>query len=123
LFKPNRKEASNALGMQLNNKENIIYAGEKLLQQLQCQNVLITLGSEGMMLFESNGNISSVPTFARKVADVSGAGDTAIATLAAAWAGGADIKEASALANYASGLVVEKPGIVSVEISELINTI
>ncbi len=84
---------------------------------------MITLGSEGMFLFEDNGNISSVPTFARKVADVSGAGDTTIATLCAGWVGGANVKDASALANYAAGLVVEKPGIVSVDINELIEKI
>lgn len=123
LFKPNRKEAANALRMNLKTKDDIITAGKKLLEKIECKNVLITLGSEGMYLFEDNGNIYSVPTFARKVADVSGAGDTTIATLCAGWVGGASVKDASALANYAAGLVVEKPGIVSVDINELIEKI
>jgi rfaE bifunctional protein kinase chain/domain len=123
LMKPNKKEAQNALGLGLKDKEEIINAGKQLLDRLECQNVLITLGSLGMMLFESNGEISSVPTLARHVADVSGAGDTAIAVLAAAYTGGANIKEASSMANYAAGLVCEQPGIVSVEINELLESI
>lgn len=123
LFKPNRKEAQVALENPMKSKENIIDAGNKLLSSLNCDNVLITLGSEGMMLFEKDGTISSVPTYARKVSDVSGAGDTAIATIAATIAGEANLKEASALANYASGIVVEKPGIVSIEIDELLENL
>jgi len=120
LFKPNRKEAQVSLDNPMKSKDDIIEAGKKLLDSLNCENVLITLGSEGMMLFEKDGTISSVPTYARKVSDVSGAGDTAIATIAATIAGSANLKEASALANYASGIVVEKPGIVSIEIEELL---
>lgn len=123
LFKPNRKEAQISLDNPMKSKEDIIEAGNKLLSLLNCDNVLITLGSEGMMLFEKDGTISSVPTYARKVSDVSGAGDTAIATIAATIAGKANLKEASALANYASGIVVEKPGIVSIEIDELLENI
>ena len=123
LMKPNKKEAQNALGLALKDKEEIIFAGKQLLERLDCKNVLITLGSLGMMLFESNGEILSVPTLARHVADVSGAGDTAIAVLAATYAGGANIKEASLMANYAAGLVCEQPGIVSVEIDELLDSI
>ncbi|MBX3043697.1 MAG: D-glycero-beta-D-manno-heptose-7-phosphate kinase [Candidatus Kapabacteria bacterium] len=123
LFKPNRKEAQQALGLPLRNKDEVFDAGKKLLVMLECENVLITLGAEGMMLFESDGSISSVPTKARHVADVSGAGDTAIATLSATISGGANIREASSMANYASGLVCEKPGIVSIKIDELLESI
>lgn len=123
VFKPNRKEAQQALGYNLKNENDIRKAGEILLDKLQCKNVLITLGAEGMMLFENNGTISSVPTKARHIADVSGAGDTAIATLAASIAGGANIREASAIANFASGLVCEKPGIVSITPNELLESI
>ena len=123
VFKPNRKEACNALGYELKNHDNVIRAGKELLERLECDNVLLTLGSDGMMLFESNGNISSVPTRARHVADVSGAGDTAIATLSAAIAGGAGVSEAAAMANYASGAVCERPGIVSIEIDDLLYSV
>ncbi len=123
VFKPNRKEAQQALGMTIKSKEDILIAGKELLRLLECDNVLLTLGAEGMMLFESNGNILSVNTIARHVSDVSGAGDTAIATLSAAISGGANIREAAALANYASGIVCEKPGIVSIQIDELIKSV
>lgn len=93
------------------------------MQRLECKNVLLTLGEQGMMLFENNGNISSVPTRARKVSDVSGAGDTAIAMLASAMAGGATIQQAATLANYAAGIVCEQPGIVSVTPQEIIHAI
>ena len=114
LFKPNRKEARQALGIEIKSKDDIEKAGNMLLQKLEAKNVLLTLGADGMMLFESNGEVSSVATKARHVADVSGAGDTAIATLAACVAGGANIREAAELANYASGAVCEQPGIVSI---------
>jgi rfaE bifunctional protein kinase chain/domain len=123
VFKPNRKEAQQALGLPLKTEDDVIKAGKKLLELLECENVLITLGAQGMMLFEKNGKTSSVMTKARHVADVSGAGDTAIATLAAAMSGGATIREASTMANYASGLVCEKPGIVSIDVKELISSI
>jgi len=123
LFKPNKKEAQNALGISIENKEDVITAGKTLLERLECKNILLTLGSQGMMLFESDGTISSVPTIARQVADVSGAGDTAIATLSVSISGGADIKEAATLSNYASGAVCELPGIVSITKEMIFKTI
>jgi rfaE bifunctional protein kinase chain/domain len=122
-FKPNRKEAQQALGYEFDTNDNILKAGSKLLELLDCDSVLITLGSAGMMLFESDGTISSVPTKARHISDVSGAGDTAIAVIAATYAGGADIKEAATLSNNAAGLVCEKPGIVTISKEELIESI
>lgn len=123
VFKPNRKEAQDALQISMRNDDDIRLAGKLLLEKLDAENILITLGSEGMMLFERNGRISSVPTVAKRVADVSGAGDTAIATIAAAIAGGANIGEAATLANFAAGVVVGEPGIVSVTNHLLINAI
>ncbi len=123
VVKPNKKEASKALGMEIKTEEDVIKTGRELMERLNCSYVLLTLGKDGMMLFENNGDISSVPTRARNVADVSGAGDTAIATLSAAIAGGASIKESAALANYASGSVCESPGIVSITIDNLLYSI
>ncbi|NQW28979.1 MAG: bifunctional hydroxymethylpyrimidine kinase/phosphomethylpyrimidine kinase [Ignavibacteria bacterium] len=123
VFKPNRKEAQDALQISLNTEADVHAAGRMLLDKLEAENVLITLGSEGMMLFERNGRVSSVPTVAKRVADVSGAGDTAIATIAAAISGGATIGEAATLANFAAGVVVAEPGIVSVTSSLLLNAI
>jgi rfaE bifunctional protein kinase chain/domain len=119
LFKPNRKEASSALGRDFKDFDEIKLAGKELLNKLECDNVLLTLGAEGMMLFQKNGDILSVPTHARRIADVSGAGDTAIATLSAALAGNADIREAAVLSNHAAGAVCEMPGIVSITLDTL----
>jgi D-beta-D-heptose 7-phosphate kinase/D-beta-D-heptose 1-phosphate adenosyltransferase len=123
LLKPNKKEAKQALKMNLETESQIIAAGKELINRLDCEYALLTLGSEGMMLFDSNGSYSSVKTKARRVSDVSGAGDTVIATLAAYYCAGADIKEAATLANNAAGLVDEKPGIVSIDLEELYSTI
>ncbi len=122
-FKPNRKEAATALGMNIKTDDDVIEAGKRLLEQLEPDNLLITLGSKGMMLFESNGNISTVSTIARHIADVSGAGDTAIATLSVAIAGNATVTEAAMLANFASGAVCEIPGVVPITIELLQNAI
>jgi len=72
------------LGIEFKTDEEIIKGGKLLLTKLNCENVLITLGADGMMLFQKSGEISSVATRARRVADVSGAGDTTIATMATA---------------------------------------
>lgn len=121
LVKPNRKEAEEALGRTLRTDDDVRDAGRTLLERLEAENVLITLGSAGMMLFESNGQVSSVPTVAKRVADVSGAGDTAIATLAVLASAGATVREAAAAANIAAGVVVGEPGIVTISVPELLN--
>lgn len=123
LFKPNKKETQDALGFALSSDADVQNAGQILLERLQCENVLITLGARGMMLFEKSGTVSSVNTKARHVADVSGAGDTTIATLAAMVAAGASIVEASALANYAAGAVCEEPGIVAITPERLLEAV
>ena len=123
LFKPNRSEASEALSMPLKTKDEVLTAGRLLLEQLQCDTVLITLGSEGMMLFERNGDVSSVHTRAKNVADVSGAGDTVIATLCAMVASGASMREAAALANVAAGCVVAEPGIIAITADRLLHAV
>ncbi len=120
VFKPNRKEAQEALGFTLKTDADILRAGKELLLRLQAENILLTLGDKGMMLFQKDGTVKSVPTKARHIADVSGAGDTAIATLAAAIAGGASVTEAAALSNIAAGVVCEEPGIVSIKPGALI---
>ena len=123
VFKPNRKEAQQALNKNFKTLEDIAEAGHYILKELNTKYVLLTLGADGMMLFEDNGTVSKVPTIARLVADVSGAGDTAIATLAASMVGGAEIKEAATLANFASGKVCEMPGVVSITIDTLLEAV
>lgn len=114
VFKPNKKEAAQALKIEISTDEDILNTCQMLLDKLKCENVLLTLGDKGMILVESNGKIHHVGTKARLVSDVSGAGDTVIATLAACYSGGATMKEAATLANFAAGYVCGEPGIVSV---------
>jgi D-beta-D-heptose 7-phosphate kinase/D-beta-D-heptose 1-phosphate adenosyltransferase len=89
-------------------------AGKRLLELLEAENVLLTRGEEGMSLFEAGGTITHIPTMADNVQDVSGAGDTVISTLTIALASGATMREACALANCASGIVVGAVGIVPI---------
>jgi len=123
VFKPNRKETEEVLGMKFTSTGDIERAGEILLQRLQCENVLITLGERGMALFRKDGSRHLIPTQARRVHDVSGAGDTVIATLTVALASGADILEAATLANYAAGVVVGEVGAVPIDKQKLIEAI
>ena len=119
VFKPNRREVEEVLGGRLKTEDDLVNAGKRLLAMLSAQNVLLTRGEEGMSLFEANGNVMHVPTMAEHVQDVSGAGDTVIATLTMALAGGAGIREACVLANCAGGVVVGSVGIVPIEPPQL----
>ncbi len=126
VFKPNRKEVEDALGIRLHTDEETIAAGLRLMEMLHAENVLLTLGEKGMMLFERirNNGISdepfAIPTRAREVADVSGAGDTVIATLAVCMACGMSVREAAVVANRAAGLVIEEVGIVPIYREQLV---
>lgn len=123
VFKPNRKEAEDILGLKIKTDEDITRAGNILLKKLNAKNILLTLGEEGIAVFQKGKTEKRMPTKARKVADVSGAGDTVISTLTIALTAGANIIEASYLANYAGGLVCEEVGIVPIEIDKLFDTI
>lgn len=122
-FKPNIKEAQQALGRAFRSFDDIIEGGKETYRRLRPNYLLLTLGRNGMLLFESEELISHVPTRARKVADVTGAGDTAIATFSAAYVSGAEPKEAVELANFAAGIVCEEPGIVPVSVQSLLDSI
>ncbi|HUN29179.1 MAG TPA: D-glycero-beta-D-manno-heptose-7-phosphate kinase [Alphaproteobacteria bacterium] len=107
---PNEHEASAASGIRITGEESLIRAGTALLARLACKYVVITRGEHGMSLFGARGERFDIPSVARKVFDVSGAGDTVIAVLSLALAGGAPIERAMQLANFAAGAVVEKLG-------------
>ena len=119
---PNRKEAQNAIRyLKMNDMENLfrVYketlftdsdiknAGEKILEYLQLESLLITLGEGGMWLFEKGRN-KRIPTVAQEVFDVSGAGDTVISSFTLALCAGASKLEAAHIANFAAGIVVGK---------------
>ena len=123
VFKPNRKEAEEALGRRLHALPEMEAAAHELCARLQAQHVLLTLGEKGMLLVEQSGSLVHVESKTRHVADVSGAGDTVIATLTMAMVSGASIMESAALANYAGGIVCGEVGIVPIDKNLLIQTI
>lgn len=114
---PNRAELAQVVGS-WRDEAQLQHKAEALRQSLGLQALLVTRSEEGMTLFEAD-RISSVPTNAREVADVTGAGDTVIATLALMVACGLDLEEAMAWANRAGGLVVAKFGTASLSYEEL----
>ena len=119
LITPNNYEAQQMSGIQIEDDQSLRRAGAHLLEELGCQMVLITQGDKGMTLFEGNGETTQIPTVARKVFDVSGAGDTVIATLALALAAGLTARQAAVLANLAAGVVVGEIGTAAVAASRL----
>ncbi len=126
LFKPNLKELEDAFGRKLKSPEDIDFYSEELMKKLNCENIILTLGEHGMMILEKeNGKIKKeiIGTKARHVADVSGAGDTVISTIAVCLAGGASLKEAAIISNYAAGIVVEEVGIIPIHKNTLIEYI
>jgi D-beta-D-heptose 7-phosphate kinase/D-beta-D-heptose 1-phosphate adenosyltransferase len=117
---PNLKEAVAMSGLdQDGQKENVDAVGKALLEKLKCEAVLITLGEKGMALFQKKEATTYIPTAAKQVFDVSGAGDTVIATFALALASGANMKEAAFLSNLAAGVVVGKLGTATLNRKEL----
>ncbi len=124
VFKPNRKETENILGKRLDTDSATQEAGKELLVKLNSKYLLLTLGEKGVALFEKGKKKEKrIPTKARKVSDVSGAGDTVISTLTVALAAKTKIDEASYLANYAGGLVCEEVGIVPISQRKLFDTV
>ena len=117
---PNVHEASQAAGIAIRDGDSLERAGAKLLELLDCRYVVITRGEHGMSLFGRDGERLNIPSVARTVFDVSGAGDTVIAVLSLALAAGAPIELAMQLANYAAGAVVEKLGTATASAGEIL---
>jgi len=107
---PNRQELQRACGFPLHSEQDIIRAGQMMLENDFCRDLLVTRGGDGMTLFESGGAVHHLKALTKEVFDVSGAGDTVIATLALARAAGATMLEGVTLANLAAGIVVGKAG-------------
>ena len=110
ILTPNAKEASEGAGIPCAWPDGPAPVGKALFKRLNCRDLLITLGPQGMALFEGPASARHIPTFARKVFDVTGAGDTVIATLALGLAAGASLLQAAVLANHAAGIVVAQVG-------------
>ncbi len=116
---PNHLEAVQAAGVHGEDDQTIDEAGAIIRQRLGCQSVLITRGERGMSLYEADGARWHIPTRARQVYDVTGAGDTVVGTLALALSTGASMREAATLANYAAGIVVGMVGTATVTPQQL----
>lgn len=123
LVTPNRKELCEASQMPCCDDETIVAAARHIIETCQIDNVLATRSQDGMTLVTKEGQVTHLPTRAREVFDVSGAGDTVVATLALAIGRGADLEEAAFLANIAAGIVVGKIGTASVHHDELIEAL
>jgi D-beta-D-heptose 7-phosphate kinase/D-beta-D-heptose 1-phosphate adenosyltransferase len=118
VFKPNRRELESALGAAVDLKNG--NALPEVLARLKVDNLLVTLGAEGMVLVMKDGSLTHIPSIARSIYDVSGAGDTVTAWMGAALAAGASVREAAQLANYAAGVEVSKAGVATVSPEEVL---
>ncbi len=110
LLTPNTKETGECAGMPVRSREEILAAGRAILEKVGCPHLLTTLGSDGMALFSGPSEVWHVPTMAQDVFDVTGAGDTVIATFGLGLAAGLPLLASCVLANYAAGLVVAQVG-------------
>jgi D-glycero-beta-D-manno-heptose-7-phosphate kinase len=118
---PNHHEASQAAGIKVKDEASILEIGKKLLKKLKCEAVLVTLGENGMQLFEKNGAVTYIQTIAQEVYDVSGAGDTVISTFTLGLSTGMTTKDAAYVSNIAAGIVVGKVGIAVVTQEEILS--
>jgi rfaE bifunctional protein kinase chain/domain len=118
VFKPNRRELESALGAAVDLQNG--NALPQVLARLKVDNLLVTLGAEGMLLVMKDGSTTHIPSIARDIYDVSGAGDTVTAWMGTALAAGASIREAAQLANYAAGVEVGKAGVATVSPEEVL---
>ncbi|MFP4087361.1 MAG: D-glycero-beta-D-manno-heptose-7-phosphate kinase [Desulfobacteraceae bacterium] len=116
---PNHCEAGVYCGFEITDQESLLRAGTRMLHDLNCRSVLITQGEEGMTLFEKGGEVTHIPTVAKRVFDVTGAGDTVIGTISLGLAAGLDLKSAAILSNFAAGIVVGEVGTSAVDVAAL----
>jgi D-beta-D-heptose 7-phosphate kinase/D-beta-D-heptose 1-phosphate adenosyltransferase len=119
IFKPNRRELESAMEADVDLDQHDALVA--ILGRLEAENLLLTLGDRGMLLVSANGALKRVPTMARQVYDVVGAGDTVTAYLALVLAAGGTPTEAAIIANFAAGIEVGKPGAATVSADEVVD--
>lgn len=119
LITPNHHEAGFAAGHKIVNDQDLLEVGQELLVKLDARSILITRGAKGMSLFERSGGVTHIPTFAREVYDVTGAGDTVIAVFVSAMCGGAELSEAAVISNAAAGYTVREIGTATIDRKQL----
>jgi D-beta-D-heptose 7-phosphate kinase / D-beta-D-heptose 1-phosphate adenosyltransferase len=117
---PNAAEASTITGIPISDDASLERAGVRLIELLDCRYAIVTRGEHGMALFGRDGERLQIPSVARTVYDVSGAGDTVIAVLGLALAAGAPVEQAMQLANFAAGAVVAKLGTATASPEEIL---
>ena len=110
IMTPNQHEAGYVMGQRISDEASLLAVGRGLQKRVDADAVLITRGPDGMSLFEKSGRTTHLPTVAREVFDVTGAGDTVVSVVALALAAGADYPEACYLANHAAGVVIREVG-------------
>jgi rfaE bifunctional protein kinase chain/domain len=110
ILTPNQHEAGYVMGQRVTDETSLMSVGWGLQKRLDADGLLITRGADGMSLFERSGRYTHLPTVAREVYDVTGAGDTVVSVVAVALAAGADYPEACYLANHAAGVVIREVG-------------
>ncbi|MDD5021589.1 MAG: D-glycero-beta-D-manno-heptose-7-phosphate kinase [Endomicrobiaceae bacterium] len=121
---PNAKEATEGMNAKnINTDEDIALLGKKIIKLLNSESILITRGEKGMTLIEKNNKITHIPTRAKEVYDVTGAGDTVIATMTLALSAKFNFVASAEIANFAAGLVVAKVGTATITTKELEETI
>lgn len=121
---PNLQEAKEGIkALRCETEKDVRMIGIKIMKTLKPDSLIITRGEKGMTLFESDGKIKNIPTRAKEVFDVTGAGDTVIAIFTLSLAAGATFYEAAEISNYAAGVVVGKLGTATVTKDELISAI
>jgi D-glycero-beta-D-manno-heptose-7-phosphate kinase len=113
ILTPNQHEAGWVQGRRITDEASLMEVGWGLQQRLDAAAVLVTRGAGGMSLFERGGRYTHLPTVAREVYDVTGAGDTVVSVVALALAAGADFPAACLLANHAAGIVIREVGTAS----------
>ncbi len=120
---PNEKEAKQMSGLEVGREEDLVRVAEEIAAGTGAKGVLITRGAKGMALWQADGRMFSIPTMAKEVFDVTGAGDTVISVVALGLAAGLGMCEAAYLANIAAGIVVGKVGTAAVDREELLDAI
>lgn len=124
LMTPNQPDVEKTIGYKIKEKKMLLKAGQDLLENTDSENIIITRGGDGMVLFEKNGNITEIPAFNRtEVFDVTGAGDTVSAAVTLALCAGADAASASVIGNLSASLVVRKFGAATTSREELIENL
>jgi D-beta-D-heptose 7-phosphate kinase/D-beta-D-heptose 1-phosphate adenosyltransferase len=120
ILTPNRVELQTACDAECSSEEQVVAGARRILAQNICDAIVVTRGKDGMSVIESRGTVAHLPTTAREVFDVSGAGDTVVATLSLGLAAGAKTADAATLANVAAGIVVGKRGTATVTTGEIV---